>query len=160
MDFLGGSNGYIILKALHVLAGVTWVGGAIGQNIMATRLLKTNDGPTMSKFAKEAEWIGMHVFMPASIALLLLGIWMVLGFDVWEFSDLWIELGILGIVVTVVTGAAVIGPTSKKIGELIAANGPDDPSVRVQIARLLKVARIDLVVLILVVVDMVAKPVL
>lgn len=160
MDFLGGSNGYIVLKALHVLAGVTWVGGAIGQNLMATRLLKTNDGPLMAKFSKEAEWIGTHVFLPASLVLLALGIIMVAGFDLWEFSDLWVELGILGILITVVTGAGVIGPTAKKLGALIESKGPDDPGVRAQITRLLKVARIDLVVLILVVVDMVSKPVL
>jgi uncharacterized membrane protein len=160
MDLLGGTTGYVILKAIHVLAGVTWVGGAIGQNVMATRLLKANDGPVMARFAKEAEWIGTRVFLPSSLVLLALGIWMVIGFDLWEFSDLWVELGILGIILTVVTGAAVIGPTSKKVGELIEKQGPDDPEIQVQIRKLLKIARIDLVVLVLVVVDMVAKPVL
>lgn len=160
MHFLGGPNGYIVLKALHVLAAVTWVGGAIGQNVMATRIIKTNDGPTMASFAKEAEWIGTRVFLPSSVLLLVLGIIMVAGFDLWDFSDLWVELGILGIVITVITGATVIGPTSKKIGQTIAENGPDDPALGDQIARLLRIARIDLVVLILVVVDMVTKPVL
>ena len=159
MDILGGTTGYVILKSLHVLAAVTWVGGAIGQNVMATRLRKTAEGPAMSSFAREAEWIGMHVFMPSSIVLLALGIWMV-ATSGWNFTDLWVELGILGIVATVVTGAAVIGPTSKKIGELIQEKGPADPGVGAQIDKLLKVARVDLVVLILVVVDMVAKPVL
>ena len=159
MDLLGGTTGYVILKTLHVIAAVTWVGGAIGQNLMATRLLKTKSGPVMAGFAKEAEWIGMHVFLPSSVVLLGLGIWMV-ATEAWNFTDLWVELGILGIVITVITGAAVIGPASKKVGELIESKGPDDPEIQSQIARLLKVARIDLVVLVLVVIDMVAKPVL
>jgi uncharacterized membrane protein len=159
MDFLGGTNGYVILKSLHVIAAVTWVGGALGQNILAARLLKTKSGPVMANFAREAEWVGMHVYLPSSLVLLGLGIWMV-ATEAWNFTDLWVELGILGIVLTVITGAFVIGPTAKKVGELIEAKGPDDPQIQTQIAKLLKVARVDLVVLFLVVVDMVAKPVL
>ena len=160
MDLLGGPTGYVILKTIHVLAAVTWVGGAIGQNLMATRLIRTKHGPTMANFAKEAEWIGTRVFLPSSVILLGLGIWMVAGFDLWDFSDLWVELGILGILLTVITGAAVIGPTSKKIGQLIEEKGPEDTEVTNQIQKLLKIARVDLVVLVLVVIDMVTKPVL
>ena len=160
MDFLGGDTGYVILKALHVIAAVTWVGGAIGQNILATRLLKTNHGPTMANFARESEWVGTRVYLPSSLVLLGLGLWMVLGFDFWDFGDLWVLLGLAGIAFTVVTGAAVLGPTSKKVGQLIEEKGPDDPEIQTQIAKLLRIARIDLVVLVLVVIDMVAKPVL
>jgi uncharacterized membrane protein len=158
MDFLGGSNGYLILKSLHVVAAVAWVGGALTQNILATRLKKANEGPLMAGFAREAEWIGTHVYLPSSILLLGLGIWMV-ATSAWNFTDLWIIIGIAGILATVVTGAGFIGPTSKKIGEAIAARGPDDPEVTRGIERLLSVARVDLAVLFLVVIDMVTKPV-
>lgn len=158
MDILGGSTGYVILKSLHVIAAVTWVGGSLGINVLATRLRKSGDSSTMARFAKEAEWIGMHVFMPASIALLALGIWMV-ATSAWNFSDLWIELGIAGIIATVITGAAVIGPTSRKLGELIEAHGAENAEVQAAIGRLLQIARVDLVVLLLVVIDMVVKPV-
>jgi hypothetical protein len=126
---------------------------------MATRLKKANDGPAMSGFAREAEWVGTHVYLPSSLVLLALGIWMVVT-EAWNFTDLWIVIGILGIVATVITGAFFIGPTSKKIGEAIAARGPADPEVVRGTDRLLKVARVDLVVLMVVVIDMVAKPVL
>lgn len=159
MDFLGGTTGYIILKSLHVVAAVAWVGGALTQNILATRLRRANSGPVMSNFAREAEWVGTHVYLPSSLVLLGLGIWMV-ATEAWDFTDLWIIIGILGIVATVITGAGFIGPTSKKIGETIAARGPDDPEVQRGMDRLLTVARVDLVVLFIVIVDMVAKPVL
>lgn len=159
MDFLGGSGGYVILKSLHVLAAVTWVGGAISQNLLGTRLVKTNDSSTIANFAKQAEWVGTRVYLPSSLVLLGLGIWMV-ATSAWNFTDLWVELGILGILLTVITGAAVIGPTSKKLGELIETKGADDPEIRTQITRLFKIARVDLAVLILVVIDMVTKPIL
>jgi uncharacterized membrane protein len=159
MDFLGGSTGYIILKSLHVLAAATWVGGALGQNLLATRLLKTNDGNLMAKFARESEWVGMHVYLPSALTILALGIWMV-ATSAWNFTDLWVAVGILGILFTVITGAFFLGPTSKKIAAGIEARGPDDPEVIRLTEKILKVGRIDLAVLMLVVVDMVTKPVL
>jgi uncharacterized membrane protein len=159
MDFLGGTNGYIILKSLHVVAAVIWVGGALTQNVLATRLKKANEGPVLAGFAREAEWVGTHIFLPSSLALLGFGIWMVIN-SAWNFTDLWIIIGIVGILATVVTGAFFIGPTSKKIGEAITQKGPGDPEVAAGIERLLAVARLDVVVLFIVVVDMVARPVL
>lgn len=159
MDFLGGTTSYIILKSLHVLAAVAWVGGALTQNVLAERLIKSNDGTLMARFARESEWVGMHVYLPSSLALLALGIWMV-ATSAWNFTDLWIVIGIVGMLATVVTGAFFIGPTSKKIAAGIEANGPDDPEVRRHIETILKVGRVDLAVLLLVVVDMVTKPVL
>ena len=159
MDFLGGTNGYIILKSLHVAAAVTWVGGALTQNVLATRLKKANDGQLMANFAREAEWIGTHVYLPSSLVLLGLGIWMV-ATEAWDFTDLWIIIGIAGILATVITGAGFIGPTSKKIGAAIEARGVDDPEVAQGVDRLLAVARVDLAVLFVVVIDMVSKPVL
>jgi uncharacterized membrane protein len=159
MDFLGGSNSYIILKSLHVLAAVTWVGGGLTQNILAARLIKSNDGNLMARFAREAEWIGTHIYLPSSLVLLGLGIWMV-ATEAWNFTDLWIVIGILGFLATVITGAFFIGPTAKKVAAGIEANGPDDPSVKSSIETMLKVGRVDLAVLLLVVVDMVVKPVL
>jgi uncharacterized membrane protein len=159
MDFLGGTTGYIILKSLHVLAAVAWVGGALTQNVLATRLNRSNDGALMARFARESEWVGTRIYLPSSLALLAFGIWMV-ATSAWNFTDLWIEIGILGMVATVITGAFFIGPTSKKIAAGIEANGPDDPQVRKQVETILRVGRVDLAVLLLVVVDMVTKPVL
>jgi hypothetical protein len=76
----------------------------------------------------------------------------------WDFEDLWIAIGIAGVVATAITGSAVIGPRLKKIGEAIAQRGPEDEGVQNDIARLFVIARIDLVVLAVVIVDMVIKP--
>lgn len=159
MDFLGGNTGYVILKSLHVIAAVTWVGGALTQNVLATRLNKSNDAALMARFARESEWVGTRIYLPSSLVLLGLGIWMV-ATEAWDFTDLWIVIGILGIVATVITGVAFLGPTSKKIAAGIEERGPDDPGVRRLTETILKVGRVDLAVLVIVVVAMVAKPVL
>jgi hypothetical protein len=74
------------------------------------------------------------------------------------FTDTWVLLGLIGIGLTIITGSTFLGPQSKRVGELFEARGPDDPEAQRILARLVAVARIDLVVLSLVVVDMVLKP--
>jgi uncharacterized membrane protein len=148
---------YTILKMFHVLFAALWVGGAIATNIYATRAVMSNEGPRIATFAKEAEWVGQRVFLPSAILVLLFGILTVLEGNI-GFTDAWIILGLVGIGITIITGSTFLGPQSKRVGELFEARGPDDPEAQRILARLVAVARIDLVVLILVVVDMVLKP--
>jgi uncharacterized membrane protein len=154
---LGVVNSYTILKMFHVLFAVLWVGGAITVNIFATRAVRSNDGPRIATLAKETEFIGQRIFFPTSVLVLLFGIFSVLKGHI-GFTTTWVILGLVGIGLTIVTGSTFLGPQSKKIGELIDARGGDDPEVNRRLARLVSVARIDLVVLTLVVVDMVLKP--
>ena len=68
MDFLGGTNSYILLKSLHVVAAVAWVGGALTQNIMATRLTKSDDGAAMAGFERRLRSLcHEHGFEPRTV---------------------------------------------------------------------------------------------
>ena len=150
-------TGYEALKALHVLLAVIWVGGAATLQILAIRIRSTDDGKKMADFAGEAEFVGTRFFLPSSILILLLGIAMVIKNDI-GFTTLWIILGIGGIVFTAVTGSAYLGPESGRIKKLIDERGAEDPEVKQRLGRLFVVSRIDLVVLLLIVIDMVVKP--
>jgi hypothetical protein len=147
---------YEWLLAIHILMAVIWVGGGFAMQILATRLRKT-DPPTMVRAALQFEWIGTHVYLPASLVLLLAGIGMVLEGQ-WGFTTPWVLIGLIGFGVTVVTGAGFIGPQTKKVHAVIEAKGMDAPEVPGLMARLFVISRIDLVVLLLVVVDMAVKP--
>jgi hypothetical protein len=57
-----------------------------------------------------------------------------------------------------VTGNFFLRPTGEKLGAALAERGPDDPGAQTYIARIVNVARVDQVVLALVLVDMVIKP--
>ena len=148
---------YEWLKAFHVLMAVIWVGGAFTLQFLFSRLRKT-DPQTMVRAALQSEWLGNHIFLPSSIILLGLGLWMVLGFELWDITDLWVLIGLGGIVATIITGAGFLGPESKRLSMAAQEKGVDDPQVQASIARIFAISRIDLVVLLIVVVDMVIKP--
>jgi hypothetical protein len=67
-------------------------------------------------------------------------------------------LGLVGWGATFVTGNFFLGPQSKKLDAALDAKGPDDPETAALMSRILTVARVDILVLTLVVVDMVIKP--
>jgi hypothetical protein len=56
-------------------------------------------------------------------------------------------------------GAGFLGPESGRIAELIEKEGPDSPAVQARIRRILTISRCELVVLLIVIVNMVVKPV-
>lgn len=145
-----------ILKFLHVLSVIVWVGGGVMLQVLLWRSKLAGPDATRA-FTQGAEWTSQRVFMPASFAALIFGIWLVIegGYD---FADLWITLGFVGFAISALIGMAVLGPTSKKMKALMDEQGPNDPVVAHMSRRLDLFGRIDLVVLIVVVFVMVTKP--
>jgi uncharacterized membrane protein len=152
------STVYDWLKLIHVLAAITWVGGAIFVQIYATRLMRQKEPLRLAGFAKDIGELGMKVFMPASLTVVLVGIVMVIYTPLMDFTDAWIAIGLIGAAATFITGAFVIGPQSAKLGALAQERGPEDPEVQRGIERIFKISRVDVTVIVLIVVDMVLKP--
>jgi uncharacterized membrane protein len=147
-----------LLKYLHILAAMIWIGTSIYFQFQGARLVKADDPPRLAVFAKDTEFAGKRLLMPASAFVLLMGISMVAYSPVYDFSDPWILIGLLGFAATFVTGAFFISPTSGKLATLMETDGPASPDVHAGIRRIFMISRIDLAVLVLVVADMVFKP--
>ena len=74
------------------------------------------------------------------------------------FGHFWIIFGLLGFLATFVVGIAVLGPRAKRLSVTLDEKGPDAPETQAAIGRILLIARADIAMLLLVVVDMVTKP--
>jgi uncharacterized membrane protein len=149
---------YEVLKTIHVLAAVIWVGGGVMGHIIAGRAFRSNETAKVASAGADAEWVGTRVFFPASMVLLASGIWMVVISDAWNFGDLWIVVGIAGYAASAINGMAFLGPVSKRVGEMAASSDSVTPELRSQLDRLMVLSRVDLTILILVVIDMVIRP--
>lgn len=150
-------TGYELLKTIHVVFAVIWVGGAATIQVLATRLLRANEPSRFAAFGKDVEFVGTRVFTPASVVVLAAGIWMVV-ISGWNFTDLWIIFGLVGIAFSAIVGAAYLGPESGRIGKLIEAKGPEDREVTVRLNRIFVISRVELVILLLIVINMIVKP--
>ncbi len=152
------SEGYYnTLKFFHVLAAITWVGSGIYAQALATKVMGENDPVRLARTAKDIADLGKRLITPVAIAVLVLGIWIV-AVSSWNFTDTWVLLGLIGIGITIATGAGFLGPESERLAKLSAERDPSDPEIQRRIKRIFTVSRVDLVVLVLVVADMVFKP--
>jgi uncharacterized membrane protein len=150
-------NRYEWLLFFHIAAAIVWLGGGVAIQVLAIRANRTDDPARMTTIAHEAEWFGTRIFLPSSLLVLVLGILLTID-GPWNFGQTWIVLALIGYGLSFVTGAAFLGPESGRIGNLLAAEGPDSPAVRARIQRIFLVSRIELVLLYLIVLDMVVKP--
>jgi uncharacterized membrane protein len=149
---------YELLKSVHVLSAIAWVGGGIFVQIYVTRLSRADQPERLAGFARDLEVLGNRVFAPASILVLIMGLLMVFLTDGLHITDLWIILGLVGIANTIVIGIVFLGPEAGRLGRMLAERDPSDAELQQRIARIFTISRIDLAVLLAVVVIMVFKP--
>lgn len=143
---------------LHVLTAIVWVGGAVAVQGFALRVLGRNDPHDVARFAGDAEVIGMRVFMPASVLLIIAASWMIYDGPYELGGVLWVDLSLGLYVLSFLTGMGFLGPESGRISKLIDEHGPDHGDVQRRIRRVMLVSRIELVWLVAIVVLMVLKP--
>ena len=147
---------YEALLFAHILFVVTWVGTDVGLQFLALRAMASS-GERRVAFMADVEWLGTHLLIPTALLVVIFGALLVneVGYD---FGDTWIILGLAGFAFSFVVGAGFLGPESGRIAGLAAERGPEDPDVGRRINRVLLVSRIELVILIGIIVDMVVKP--
>jgi hypothetical protein len=133
-----------------------WVGGALMLNLVAIFALRSPLPGRKAEFAREAEWFGKFFFTPIALLVLGLGFWLIYELD-WGYPP-WIVSGLIGFGLSFVLGAGVIAPQTGKIVKAIDQNGPDSPQAEALIRRVVALARVDIVILTVVIFDMVLKP--
>jgi uncharacterized membrane protein len=151
-------TGYSWLLFFHILAAITWVGGAIMLNILNTRSIRSGDPSRVATTARETEWVGKRILAPSTLILLGLGIALVAVSDAWTIGQFWIILALVLFGITFVTGSFFLGPEAGRIGKLIEVRGPQDAEVVRRLRRLVLIGRVDLLTLIVIVWDMAVKP--
>ncbi len=146
---------YELLLTLHILAMATWFGSSLAITAMGFMSLKT--GPeAFGTFTLPATKWASRAHPAAGVVLLLTGFAMVADAD-YDF-ELWIILAIVGLVVAMGIGGALIGKTADGIVKRLEAGSMTTEELTTDARQLLLYTRIELVIIVLVVVDMVAKP--
>jgi len=141
---------------VHTFCAFIWVGGDVMLQLVAFRIMRTNDGPRLAGFAKDAEKIGNFVLAPASIILLVFGFLLVEEGN-WGYP-FWVIFGLVVLALAAALGMVVFGPQAGRASKLIEEHGPDHPEAQRLLRRVITASRITTVLLVLVVFDMVVKP--
>lgn len=149
---------YELLLFLHILAMATWFGSGLAITVVAFRLLGVGRD-AFASFVVPAGWWAGRAHPAAGVVLLLTGFGLIGDSDAYAFGDTWVWLGLIGLVVAFGIGGALIGRTADTMVKRIQEGGEGATAdVEGQARQLLLYTRIELVLLILVIADMVAKP--
>jgi uncharacterized membrane protein len=145
---------YLILKFLHVVSAVVWLGGGFALLLLASVQIEKAEPARIVAVIAQVAYLGPRLFLPASIATLLTGLGAVYlaGFG-WPA---WVVLGFAGIVATALLGSLKLGPMSDRIVALAKQKGPH--AVLSDAMALIRLARFDYVMQFSIVFLMVAKP--
>jgi hypothetical protein len=147
---------YELLLFGHLLFVVAWVGTDIAMQVLSLRVIAAGPDRTAA-FLSDVEWLGTRLLTPSALLVVIFGFGLLSELD-YSVGDTWIWLALAAFAASFVAGAGFLGPESGRIGNLVAERGAEDPEVQARIRRILLVSRIELVILILVILDMVVKP--
>ena len=135
-----------------------WVGGGLLLTALAIRAQRSDDPEDLATIARQATFVGEKLFAPASGIVLAMGIAMVVHRHL-GFGTTWITIALVGWALSFAVGIGVLSPRAKRLTTLFDTVGATAPETQAAVRQILLIARMDVAVLLLVVVDMVAKPV-
>ena len=141
---------------IHVVA-VVWVGGGTIFAVLGVAAERARDSARLAAIADLVEWVGLRVFMPASFVVLGFGIALAEEGG-WEYGEFWLSFGLAIWVVSALTGMLFFGPQTKRLKAVIAEHGVESAEAQRRILTLLRVARLDTMLLLLAVAAMTIKP--
>jgi uncharacterized membrane protein len=148
---------YSAFKTVHVIAAVVWIGGGALLTILGLLAERKDDPVELATVARQAATVGEKLFAPAGLVVVAMGIAMMVNTN-WGWGRFWVIAGLVGYAITFILGIGVLAPLAKKVAALLDETGANDPETTAQIKKILLIARVDVALLLLVVVDMVTKP--
>ena len=114
-----------ILKSIHVLAAAFWVGGAFVLNVAMHLAARSEDPGNMLSALRLAHFFGTKILTVLAVVVLVTGTWMTEQFFGWD--QLWISLGLAGVVIVTAIGLLYLGPKAAKGVAGIEAGQPPPP---------------------------------
>jgi uncharacterized membrane protein len=149
MDF------YTLFKFLHVLSAIAWVGGGLTLLVSSIVTMRSQGDEAVLKSLDTLNGLGKVWFIPASLLTVIFGAVATTFGGLW--GDMWVVLGLLGFANTFLTGLLFIEPKGKQVAALIEAG--NIPGAIAEGRKLMSVAKFDYTVMLVIVADMVLKPV-
>jgi uncharacterized membrane protein len=148
---------YTVYKALHVVAILVWVGGDVTLTTLGIVFERRRDAGALAELGKMGAWIGTRVYTPALFAAFAFGVALIekggLG-----WGSFWIDFAIAGWAVAMLVGVGFVGPELGRIDQAAQRLGPESAEVGWRVKRLFTIFRFDTALLVLIAIDMTAKP--
>jgi uncharacterized membrane protein len=139
----------------HIGGAVIWVGGGLTLSLIGLRARRSPDLAVMREFAQTLSFLGLRVFTPAVVVVLLSGVWLVLNHS-GDFTQLWIVLALTAFALAFLIGVIYLSRTAIAF-DRVSASGDLEGS-RAALGSWLNGYAVVLLILVFALWDMVFKP--
>ena len=150
-------NWYGLLKVVHVLSAIVWMGGGAALMIVLLRLVKTGDRaalrplvPQVARFMQSTSGLASGLLLVTGIAMVFVG-----GLT---FKSLWLGLGLAGLIVLGAFGGMVMSKRMVALEQALSSGA--DAALANAAARVRQGGIVLLTIMAVVVAVMVLKPAL
>ena len=148
---------YKIYLAIHVVAAVIWVGGDVTLTTLGIVFERRQEGETLAALGRMGGWIGTRVYTPTLFVVIGFGIALMHEANT-DWGQFWVIFGLIGWGIAATVGLTFVGPELGRIDVAARTHGPQSEEVMRRVKRLFLIFRFDTALLILIVLDMSAKP--
>jgi uncharacterized membrane protein len=146
------------LHFLHIVGAIIWVGGGVMLSLVGARARKSEDPHIIAEFARTLSYVGLRILMPAVVVVLVAGVWLVLISSEWDFTQLWVLLGLGAFVLAFLIGAVYLSRVAISLERLTSLTDLDLQAARNTLGSWISGYQVVLVILLIAVWDMVFKP--
>ena len=143
------------IKFAHIAGAVTWLGGGLTLSLIALRARGATEMAVLDNFAGTFSFLGLRVFTPAVVVVLVSGIWLVLAHS-GDFTQPWIALALAAFAVAFLIGVLFLSRSAMRLERMTKAG--DLAASRRALDSWLAGYAVVLVVLLFALWDMVFKP--
>lgn len=148
---------YELLKFVHVVAAMIWIGGVLMMQAFALRARATRNQSHMAAVSADIGHLGKRMMLPASLTVILVGFLMIWD-GPWTLGMEWVWVSLILFGVSFAAGIGYFEPEGKRIAALLEGGGGDSPEVQERITRNIRLSHLDFLLLVAIVFLMVTKP--
>lgn len=134
-------DSYLLLKLIHVVGAILWVGGASILTLLCVILDRRRDDHATLTGVSYVALLGNRVFAPLGLGVILSGL--VLAWLGGYGFAAWTVLAVAVVAGTFTMGAAVLGPTCERTVRLWAETGDTAAAIGLG-RRVLRLVKLDL----------------
>jgi uncharacterized membrane protein len=142
---------------LHIFFAVVWVGGGAVIALLAFLIDRERDPAMIGRFGAMTEKIGLRVFVPSSLIVLVIG-FVLVHKGSWGYGHFWVIFALIGWAASFCVGLFVLTPLAKQVAQVVPQRGIEDPEAQALLRRIILIDRWQVLLLLLTVADMAAKP--
>ena len=145
------------LVVVHIVAVGVVLGGTVTLFLQGLAAMRTGHEAQIVSFTRSSDVLGVLMFAPASVLLLVSGIWAAADAG-WSFGDAWISIGFAVWIAMTVVGALFFPKNGQRIRSAIEVQGVQSAEAAKELRYGAWMAVFQLAILIIAVWAMVAKP--